>query len=357
MSTISPAGDKKPCARLPKVSVIMPVRDEVGFIERSLRCVLDQEYPRELLEIFVVDGMSSDGTREAIMSLQRAHPSVRLVDNPGRIVSTGLNAALKVATGEIIVRVDGHCEVPRDYVARCIEHLRDASVDGVGGFVHTIGGTTVARAIAATMSSPFGVGNSLFRTHQGTTKLVDTIPFPAYRRSIMQRAGSFDEELVRNQDDEYNYRLRKLGARLLLAEDITSEYYSRGTLRSFWRQYFQYGYWKVRVLQKHPLQMRPRQFVPPVFIAVLGASLVSWPFAQIGGFVFTLVGGSYLIGNVVASIITGKRHGWYMVPLFPLCFVILHFAYGLGFLYGLIKHIGRWGDKGTVVERQKTRES
>jgi succinoglycan biosynthesis protein ExoA len=332
---------------LPKVSLIMPVRNEAAFISRSLKCVLDQEYPQELLEIFVVDGMSTDGTREAIRGAQAAHPNIRMIDNHGKIVSTGFNVALSQATGEIIVRIDGHCEVSKDYVARCVAHLRGDGVGGVGGYVHTVGLTTVARAIAAAMSSRFGVGDSAFRTRQRTSRLVDTIPFPAYRRSVMQRAGPFDEELVRNQDDEYNYRLRKLGMTLLLADDISSEYYSRGTLWSFWRQYLQYGYWKVRVLQKHPLQMRPRQYVPPLFVAMLGISLLTWPYAPLGGLVFSLAGGSYLLGNVVASMTTARKNGWQLLPLLPLCFAILHFAYGTGFLYGLIKHANRWGDTGT----------
>ncbi len=132
------------------------------------------------------------------------------------------------------MRVDGHCEITPTYVERCVAHLSKDKVDGVGGSVETIGKTHVAQVIARAMSSTFGVGNSAFRTRQGQTLYVDTIPFPAYRRSVIKLAGNYDEELVRNQDDEYNYRLRELGAKLLLAADVKSKYYSRSSLRSLW---------------------------------------------------------------------------------------------------------------------------
>jgi len=140
------------------------------------------------------------------------HPghAVRLLDNPGRIVATGLNAALRSARGDIIVRTDGHCRIAKDYISRCVDHLNRDSADGVGGSINTIASTPGGRAIAAVMSSPFGVGGSSFRTVKERTMLVDTVPFPAYTRRAIEMAGPFDEELVRNQDDEYNYRSRQL---------------------------------------------------------------------------------------------------------------------------------------------------
>jgi glycosyltransferase involved in cell wall biosynthesis len=341
---------------LPTVSVIMPVRNEGKFISRSLSAVLNQDYPADRVEVIVADGMSNDGTREVIESLTAKHPCLRLVDNPGGIVPTGLNAAIARANGEIIVRVDGHCEIARDYVRRAVDHLLKDGIDGVGGPLDTLGETPVAKVIALAMSSSFGVGGSAFRTTHNTTMLTDTVAFPAYTRAILDRAGPFDEELVRNQDDEYNYRLRKLGAKLLLAADVHATYYSRSSLRSLWRQYFQYGYWKVRVLQKHPLQMRLRQFAPAVFVTSLIISLLLMPFYLIGKLGFLFVAGAYLMANLVASTLGfGKTAKGELktLPLLGVCFGILHIAYGLGFLTGLIKFWNRWGDKKTRTNLAK----
>jgi glycosyltransferase involved in cell wall biosynthesis len=329
----------------PFVTLVMPVRNEGVFIERSLGSVLAQDYPADRMEILVIDGMSTDGTREAIASLQSKHPSIKLVNNPGRIVPTGLNAALRIAAGEIIVRVDGHCEIAADYVRRCVEHLLTGEVDGVGGPLETVGETEMASVIATAMSSPFGVGGSAFRTVKNKTMLADTVAFPAYTRRAVELAGAYDEELVRNQDDEYNYRLRRIGARILLAEDVRSRYYSRSSLGSLWRQYFQYGYWKVRVMQKHPLQMQPRQFAPPLFAAGLFLSAAGSLFSAFALWVFLFTAGSYLVVNLAASVLTGARTRQLHAAL-PACFAILHLSYGLGFLMGLASFWNRWGDRG-----------
>jgi len=326
----------------PLVSVIMPVRNEAAYIARSLGAVLAQDYPAGRLEILVVDGMSDDGTRQAVLAQAAADPRVRLLDNPAGIVPPGLNVGIGQARGEIIVRVDGHCEIASDYVRRCVQHLLaghdGAPVEAVGGPIETIGETDEAAAIALAMSSWFGVGGSAFRTIKDRPLLVETVAFPAYRRATLQRLGPFDEEMVRNQDDEYNYRLLKSGGRILLSPDIRSRYYSRGSLRSLWRQYYQYGYWKVRVMQKHPRQMRVRQFAPPAFVAgLLGSAalgLVLRPFRRLLGAVLAL----YLAANVVASLSLGREHAPRLLVIHP----ILHLSYGLGFLVGLAHFAGRF---------------
>ncbi len=330
---------------LPRVTVILPVRNEASFIDRSLKAVLAQDYPADRLEIIVADGRSTDGTPEAVRSFQRQHPNLFLIDNPGRIVSTGLNAATRQARGDVIVRVDGHCEIDRDYVSRCVYHLRHEDVEGVGGATETIGDNAVANVIATAMSSPFGVGNSAFRTVKGKTMLADTIPFPAYTRAIVEQVGPYDEELVRNQDDDYNYRLRNLGAKLLLAADVRSRYYSRGSIRRLCRQYFQYGVWKVRVMQKRPKQMRPRQFVPPLFVAVLLGSLLLAPLTPVAVGVLVLAAGSYALANLAASLVTARRTRVPSSHLLPLVFATIHLAWGFGFLVGLVRFWNRWGDQ------------
>ena len=169
---------------LPFVSVVMPIRNEAEYVERSLSTVLQQAYPPDRFEVIVADGASTDGTLQIVQRIQSRWPQLRLIGNPGKIVSTGLNAAIAWARGDVIVRVDGHCEIPPHYVRRCVEHLRKDGSSVVGGSVETVGETPLARVIAAAMSSPFGVGNSAFRTTRSKTILVDTVPFPAFKRSF-----------------------------------------------------------------------------------------------------------------------------------------------------------------------------
>ena len=334
-------------AELPLVSVIMPVRNEATFIQRSASSVIAQDYPRNRLEILIADGMSDDGTRELIALLQKQNSNVRVIDNPAKIVATGLNAALRQAHGEIIVRIDGHCEVAPDYVRRCVAHLSADDIGAVGGPLETIGESRMARAIAAAMSSRFGVGGSAFRLANSDTQFTDTVAFPAYRRSVLDLGGPFDEELVRNQDDEYNYRLRKLGVKILLARDVRSQYYSRATLRRLCSQYFQYGYWKVRVLQKHPRQMQLRQFLPPLLVIGLLASLVMTPLSSTAGYCFALLASVYAAAAIVSALLTARKNEWSSLPLLPFTFAVLHLSYGAGFLFGLIKFWNRWGDQQT----------
>ncbi|MCC7009045.1 MAG: glycosyltransferase [Acidobacteria bacterium] len=326
---------------LPSVSIVMPIRNEADFIARSLGAVLAQDYPADRIEVLVADGTSTDGTLEIVSRLTGAGRRVRVIPNPKRIVATGLNLAIAEATGDIIIRVDGHCEVAPDYVRRCVEHLVRGEADGVGGPLETVGQTDAAAAIAVAMSSPFGVGNSAFRTVSDRTMIVDTVAFPAYTREVLQKVGPFDMELVRNQDDEYNYRLRKMGGRLLLAADVRSRYFSRSSLRSLWRQYFQYGYWKVRVLQKHPRQMRWRQFVPFAFVVSLlaGSALTPWTRIPLTATIVAYVG-----ANLAATALSARRLArWRALSALSAAFAILHLSYGWGFLVGLAAFRNRWG--------------
>ena len=328
----------------PFVSVVMPIRNEANYIYKSLSAVMAQDYPPDRMEVIVADGVSTDATLEIVQSLQADCPNLRVISNPGSVAATGLNEAISQAQGEIIIRVDGHCEIAPDYVHRCVGHLSNGEIDVVGGPLQTVGEGYVARGIALAMSSRFGVGGSAFRTLPNTTMLTDTVAFPAYTKAAIERAGPFDEQLVRNQDDEYSYRLRKMGAKILLAADVQCRYYSRSSLRSLWLQYFQYGYWKVRVMQKHPKQMRLRQFVPATFVSALLFSLLSIPFFVTAIWSLMLVLGTYLLANIAASLLEAQKD-WQLLPLLPLAFTILHVSYGLGFLVGLVRFFGWWGTR------------
>ncbi|MBW8012032.1 MAG: glycosyltransferase family 2 protein [Chloroflexi bacterium] len=341
----------------PYISLIMPIRNESAFIERGLLAIHNQDYPADRMEILIADGMSTDGSCDIINEFAARHPqlAIHIIDNPGKIVPTGINIAIRQVKGDIIVRVDGHCIIAEDYVRNCVEHLQNDGVDGVGGSMESVGETQRARAIAICVSSPFGVGNSAFRTISGTTKLVDTVPFPAYSSKIVKQAGFYDEELVRNQDDEYNYRIREMGGKILLADDVRSTYFSRYSYKGLWRQYYQYGYWKVRVMQKHPRQMLPRQFIPPTFVGSLLLTAFSAFITPQGLYALGLIVGAYTLVNLFFSIKAAKRNGWKYFPLLLIVYSILHFSYGTGFLVGLVRFANRWGDKiGKVPQWEET---
>ena len=340
------------------VSVIQPVRNEADFIESSVGAVLEQSWSAQRFEVIVADGLSTDGTRELLERMAEEHPNLRIIDNPAGIVAPGLNRAIEEAKGEVVIRVDGHCEVSGDYVERCVEALErngmaDGALLGVGGPIETVGETWVARVISAAMSSVFGVGGSAFRIGTNRQKNVDTVAFPAYPKATLEAVGPFDEELVRNQDDEYNFRLRAMGGRVVLCPEIRSIYHSRGRLWPLWRQYFQYGMWKVRVMQKHPRQMQPRQFVPALFVLALFVSLLASLAVPIFWVVIALITGTYVVANVAASIAVSVRRGISMLPLLPFVFATLHIAYGTGFFWGLIRFVGWWGDRTTLVNGER----
>lgn len=326
----------------PLVSVILPIRNEEKAIQRTLNSVIAQDYPRDRLEILVADGMSDDATRSLVSDYAARDQRIRIVDNPGRIMVTGFNTALGFSRGEIIIMAGGHTELARDYVHNCVRLLAQGPAECVGGPIETVPNSPEASAIALAMSSPFGVGGVAFRSAAGNARYVDTVAFGAYTRRVIERAGPLDEEMVRNQDDEYNYRLRKLGAKILLSPSVRSRYYSRSTLRALWRQYFQYGFWKVRVLQKHPGQMQPRQFVPPLFVASCLISLLLAPFAKLGLWLCAAALGPYLIANLGWSIVTARKSNWRLLPLLFLTFATLHISYGLGFLLGISRFWNRW---------------
>lgn len=334
---------QKDLGKISFVSIVMPVRNEADFIDRSLNAVLAQDYPHESLELIVADGLSTDATRAMIEKYQMTSDiPIIIVDNPKKIAPSGLNRAIAKAKGDIIVRVDGHCEIEPDYVSNCVKYLQDEKAEGVGGPIETLGETLQAQAIAVVMSSTFGVGGSAFRTVNDREMYVDTVAFPGYNREIFEKVGYFNEELVRNQDDEFNYRIRKSGGRILLAPDIRSRYFSRSTFKSLWRQYFQYGYWKIRVFQLHPKQMSLRQFIPFTFVsAIFFLSLLS-SFSTLGRWALVLVLLLYLLANLAATVKAATRIKLVALPFVFLGFPILHLSYGLGFAVGLFAFWKKW---------------
>jgi succinoglycan biosynthesis protein ExoA len=328
----------------PTISILLPVRNEEKYISPCLDQILRQEGLEDNIEIIVADGMSTDRTCEIIRSYQAKYPNIILIDNPGKIVSTGLNLAIQRSSGEIIIRIDGHTTIAPDYVSECVAAINRSGADNVGGPMHTYEQTPFCQAVAIATSTPFGVGGARFH-YSEKEEWVDTVYMGAWPRRVFERIGLFDEELVRDQDDEFNYRLRKYGGRILLSPRIRSQYTVRSTPQGLWKQYYQYGFYKVRVLQKHPRQMYLRQFVPPAFVASLAGFALLAVLFRIVWIPFILVGGGYLLANLIVSIYTAHKSGWKFLPLLMVCFAILHLSYGFGFLAGLIHFMKRWGDK------------
>jgi succinoglycan biosynthesis protein ExoA len=318
-----------------RVTVIMPIRNEGRYITRALEAVLDQDYPHDQIELLVVDGMSSDSTREQVQTFATRDTRVQLIDNPEYIVPTALNRGIRMARGEIIIRVDGHAVVARDYVQRCVDCLSRVEADCVGGSITTVGENWTARGIAIAQSSPFGVGNAAFR-YSNRAQYVDTLAFGAYRREVFDRVGLFDGELVRNQDDEFNFRLLRAGGRIWLDPSIRSTYYSRASLSGLGKQYFEYGFWKVRVIQKHRRPASWRHLVPITFVLVLFLSFGLSLFTQSPLWLLAVLL-PYLLASLAVSLWLGSRYGWSVVPLLPLAFGTMHVAYGIGFMFGLVR--------------------
>jgi len=324
--------------KLPLVSVIVAMRNEEAFIGECLTSLAEQDYPAELLEVMVIDGRSTDRSREIVSAMEADQPNLRLLDNEKKVTPVAFNIGINNARGEILTIISAHCYLASDYISRCVEYLGKTGAECVGGPVESIGETRVARAIALAMSSPFGVGDALFRYSQ-REQYVDTLAFGAYRRDVFDRVGLFEEELVGNEDDEFNYRLRRHGGKLFLTPAIKSFYHSRASLRALWRQYFLYGVGKVRVVQRHPRLVRLRHLIPALFVAGLIVTALLGFFRPLSALLFAFIVGSYLSLSFLFSLRIASKKGWQYLPILPLAFACLHVAYGAGFLKGLVQFI------------------
>jgi glycosyltransferase involved in cell wall biosynthesis len=330
----------------PRVSVIVPCRNEARYVAACLDSILATRYPPHRLEVLVVDGGSSDGTRAIVERYAARHPTVRLLDNPRGIVPAALNQGVRAATGDVIARMDAHVVYPPDYLPRLVDALARSGADNVGGCVRTLAadGSVVARAIARALSHPFGVGNSAFRVGATAPRLVDTVPFGCYRREVFDRIGLFDEELVRDQDEEFNHRLIRRGGRVLLLPDVVSGYYARGTYRQLARMFYQYGWFKPLVARKVGRVMTVRQLVPPAFTAALMLAALLAPWWRPAALALAVLGAAYLSAVVAAVLVTEGRALLALAAAFP----ILHLSYGIGFLRGAWRLVRRGPHPGAV---------
>jgi succinoglycan biosynthesis protein ExoA len=335
----------------PRVSVVMPIRNEARFIARTLEMVLGQEYPADRIEVIVADGMSTDGTREIVRSLQARHANLHLIDNPDHIVSTGLNRAIASAGGEVIIRVDGHCEPAADFVRQNIavlaEHEEAWSVGGP--IVHTARGW-FGKAAAVAMSHPLGVGNARhrFTDYEGYG---EGAAFPALRRWVFERIGLFDEALVRNQDDEFNYRIAQAGGMVYISPRIRYTYYVRERVGQLFRQYFQYAFWRIPVMRKHHKPTTPRQVVPPLFYLACAALLLCGLWLEQPLIAFGLPS-VYVLTLLLTGLSAWPRTGFHVAWRVPAAIATMHAGYALGLMYGLWAALFRpdsWSYRGPMA--------
>lgn len=319
---------------LPMVSVIVPIRNESEYITGCLNSILNSEWPADRMEVLVVDGMSTDDTVQIVRDMQQRDARIRVLQNVRQIQTSAMNIGIRAASGSIVLRVDGHAELQPDYLQNAVAELMDRPECWcVGGVVETVNETSMGRIIAASQSCPVGVGNSRFRIG-GDPGYADTVPFGCYWKSVFDKIGYYDEELVRNEDDELNARLMEYGGRIYLNPSIRSRYFSRSTLRKLWNQYFQYGIWRIRTIQKRG-SASLRYWVPLLFVvSVFFVSVVAVAFPALRP-AAGLFAGSYLSVLLLGATMVGRKTGFSGFLMAPLVFATLHFSYGLGSLVGL----------------------
>jgi glycosyltransferase involved in cell wall biosynthesis len=322
----------------PFISVIVPCRQEAGHIEACVDSILSSDYPSDRLEILVAEGGSTDGTRDLLERLVARHARLRVIDNPVGTAPAALNRGLAEAQGEWIVRMDAHSQYPRDYIPRLMELSQRENAENVGGLFETLpGGTSfVARAIAHALGHPLGVGDARYRTGVTGVTEVDTVPFGCFPRRVFEQVGTFDEELVRNQDDEFNHRIRKAGGRILLTPDVRIRYFARGTLRGLARMYYQYGLFKPLVWRKLGTVPTLRPLIPALFVlGLVSLPMLAWIWPVLW-LACGACGGAYAL-VIIAGALSAWRLGAGPSLAMGLVLPVLHIGYGAGIWVGLIR--------------------
>lgn len=315
------------------MSLLVAMRNEEGHIGKTLASIFAQEYPSDRLEVRVYDGDSTDRSWAIAEAWCASRPLTSISRNARITQAAGWNLGIDDAHGEILSIVSAHCELAPDYVSTAVETLERTGADMVGGRLRAVGEGELGQAVALATSTPFGVGDARFR-YTDVEEEVDTVYMGFCRRETYRRLR-FDEEMIRNQDDEFSYRLLDQGGRIVCNPAIRSSYRSRSTLRSLWHQYYQYGYWKVRVAQKHPKQVRARQLVPAAFVAAVVGSAFLAPISTVGCMMLAGILGGYGAASLAASLAVGRSRSG-LLPYLLATFATLHVAYGCGFLAGLM---------------------
>ena len=326
------------------ISIIVPCYNEQATIGLLLHAIYAQTFPRKEMEVIISDGLSTDRTRQEIEAFCEAHPDlkVRVVDNPQRVIPAGLNRAIEAASGEIIIRLDAHSIPYPDYVARCVDDLQAGLGDNIGGIWEIQPGdqSWQARSIASAAAHPLGVGDARYRVG-GQSQAVDTVPFGAFRRFLVDQIGAFDEDLLTNEDYEFNVRVRKSGGKVWLNPSIRSQYFARRTLGALARQYWRYGFWKARMLQRYPETFRWRQLAGLFVLSFLAlGTLGIW--IPVARWLLGIEVGVYLLALLVAGLQEAFRKRDLALLLgVPLAIATMHLAWGAAFLWSWMRSILR----------------
>jgi succinoglycan biosynthesis protein ExoA len=310
----------------PPVSVVVPCRNGEQTIGATLAAVSSQDYPA-INEIVIALAPSEDDTARVIGSIN--DPRIVVVANPSGATPAGLNAAIMATTGAVIVRVDAHALIPAGYISQAVETLRRTNAANVGGIQDATGTTPYESAVAAAMSSKFGVGNSPFH-YGGTEGPTDTVYLGAFRRDVLDEVGLFDPTLIRNQDYELNNRIRDAGYQVWFDPKLKVNYRPRGSARALARQYFQYGKWKRHVLRRDPSKVRARQLAAPLLVLGLVGSIFGGLWAQ----PLWLVPGGYVLACFGVALLTPTAGGLGIKLRLAAAFPTMHLSWGLGFLIG-----------------------
>ena len=321
------------------VTAVVAARNEESFIEQCVRSLLAQQSPPGGFEVIVAEGLSDDRTAEILERLRQEDGRLKVVTNERQIAPAGWNAAIREARGRYIAIVGAHSRYPGDYLLRCFEIAEKQHVDNVGGPAIAEGDTYLQRANAASHHSPFSVGGASWHSleYEGRAR---TVFGGFYRRDVFDRVGLFDERFVRDSDSEFNFRLELKGGSIWQSPAVHSWYRPRSTPGELFRQYMQYGYWKVRIMQKHGRTPAIRQYVPAIFVTALVVLLLAA--LTLNPVVLALLGlllASYAAVLILASVTTAAHFGWELLPVLPIAFASYHIGYGVGFLNGLFDFV------------------
>lgn len=320
------------------VSVILPVRNEAKYIGQCLDSIISQTISKNKIEVLVIDGISTDKTTEIVRDYMQHHQFIRLLHNPEQNTIAALNIGIKRAVGDIIIRVDGHTYLEKDYIENCVAELESAEADNVGGAMRPIGTDYIQKTAAFATTSMFGIGPGKFH-YSDKVEYVDTVYLGAFKKKVFERVGLFDPDMPLSEDNELNLRIIKSGGKILLSPRIKSYYYPRKSIRELWSQYFKYGYYKVKVLRKHKLDFLIRHLIPSIFVSSLVVSATLTVFKSVFVYLFSGILSSYLFASIFISLNISLRTGIRYFPALIVVFATLHFGYGIGFLKGFFDFI------------------
>jgi len=324
------------------VSIIIPCRNEKEFICKCLDSVIANDYPKESLEVLVVDGRSEDGTRQIVNEYSKKHSFIKILENPKKITPCALNIGIKNANGEIVIRLDAHSTYQKDYISKCVKYLYEYNADNVGGVWKIVprSNTIVGKSIALASSNFFGGGDAYYRTGNfKEPKWVDTVFGGCYKKGIFDKIGYFNENLVRSQDMEFNLRLKKAGYKTLLVPDIIVYYYTRSTLKEVFNHRFKDGIWAVVPFKYSEIvPVSIRSLVPLIFVLSLVITALLGIFFKLVLALFLSITTTYFLANCYFSAkITYSEKNWRYFFVLIFTFAILHISYGLGSIVGLVK--------------------